>query len=62
MGEKCTSGNISSENINLLFSSMQRCHEHADKFLKHKNGEGQHTIHAMGHCHIDTGMEYTSTS
>ena len=40
---------------------MQRCHEHADKFLKQKNGEGQHTIHAMGHCHIDTGMGYTST-
>ncbi|CAB3990286.1 alpha-mannosidase 2C1-like [Paramuricea clavata] len=34
--------------------TFKRCHEHAEKFLKQKNGESQHVIHAMGHCHIDT--------
>jgi hypothetical protein len=38
--------------ISFFFKS---CHEHAEKFLKQKNGESQHVIHAMGHCHIDTG-------
>lgn len=27
----------------------------SDKFFKTKNREGQHTVHAMGHCHIDSG-------
>ncbi len=27
----------------------------AKKFLSEKNGDSQHTIHAMGHCHIDSG-------
>ncbi|XP_072045135.1 alpha-mannosidase 2C1-like [Amphiura filiformis] len=26
----------------------------AKKFLTEKNGDSQHTIHAMGHCHIDS--------
>lgn len=27
----------------------------ASKFFGQRGGESQHTIHAMGHCHIDTG-------
>ncbi len=27
----------------------------AAKFLSQKNGESQHNISAIGHCHIDTG-------
>lgn len=27
----------------------------ASKFFGQCGGESQHTIHAMGHCHIDTG-------
>ena len=27
----------------------------ASKFFAQRGGESQHTIHAMGHCHIDTG-------
>lgn len=27
----------------------------ASKFFGQRWGESQHTIHAMGHCHIDTG-------
>lgn len=27
----------------------------ASKFFGQHGGESQHTIHAMGHCHIDTG-------
>ncbi|XP_028679248.1 alpha-mannosidase 2C1 [Erpetoichthys calabaricus] len=26
----------------------------AKKFFSEKNGDSQHTVHAMGHCHIDT--------
>ncbi|XP_055518623.1 alpha-mannosidase 2C1 [Leucoraja erinacea] len=26
----------------------------ADAFLQQKNGESQHVVHAMGHCHIDS--------
>jgi hypothetical protein len=27
----------------------------ACKFFSQRGGESQHTIHATGHCHIDTG-------
>ena len=27
----------------------------ASRFFGQRGGESQHTIHAMGHCHIDTG-------
>lgn len=27
----------------------------ASKFFGQRGGESQHTIHALGHCHIDTG-------
>lgn len=27
----------------------------ASRFFSQHGGESQHTLHAMGHCHIDTG-------
>ena len=33
-----------------------RCHDIAKKFFNQKNGDSQHTIHAMGHAHMDTGI------
>lgn len=32
----------------------------ASKFFGQHGGESQHTIHAMGHCHIDTGRTPTT--
>lgn len=40
------------------FSIFGRCRALAAKFLSEKNGDSQHTIHAMGHCHIDSGASY----
>lgn len=37
-------------------SSFPRAHGLAHKFFSQRNGESQHTVHAMGHCHIDTGL------
>jgi len=34
-------------------TALQRAHEIATRFLKQKNGESQHQIHAVGNCHID---------
>ena len=34
---------------------MGRCRAIAARFLGERNGDSQHTIHAMGHCHIDSG-------
>ncbi|XP_068595309.1 alpha-mannosidase 2C1 [Brachionichthys hirsutus] len=34
--------------------SFSKAHDLAHKFFKQRNGESQHTAHAMGHCHIDT--------
>lgn len=31
-----------------------KVHALADKFFSQRNGQSQHTVHAMGHCHIDT--------
>ena len=28
----------------------------AESFFTQRNGGSQHTVHAMGHCHIDTGL------
>ena len=36
-------------------SSVFRCHAIAARFLGERNGDSQHVIHAMGHCHIDSG-------
>lgn len=32
-----------------------RCRAIAAKVLSERNGDSQHVIHAMGHCHIDSG-------
>jgi len=34
-------------------TSYRRAHEIAARFLKQTNGESQHQVHAVGHCHID---------
>ena len=36
--------------------------EIAQQFFKQTNGESQHIISAVGHCHIDTGKENTEFS
>ena len=33
-----------------------RCREVAAKFMSERNGDSQHVLHVMGHCHIDSGM------
>ncbi|RVE71820.1 hypothetical protein OJAV_G00055550 [Oryzias javanicus] len=35
-------------------SSFSEAHDLARKFFSQRNGESQHTVHAMGHCHIDS--------
>ncbi|KAI9490397.1 galactose mutarotase-like domain-containing protein [Zychaea mexicana] len=35
--------------------SIEECLRIASKFLSAKNGDSQHDIIALGHCHIDTG-------
>ncbi|XP_068168621.1 alpha-mannosidase 2C1 isoform X2 [Antennarius striatus] len=35
-------------------SSFSKARGLAHKFFNQRNGESQHTTHAMGHCHIDT--------
>uniref|UniRef100_A0AAQ6A5A0 alpha-mannosidase n=1 Tax=Amphiprion ocellaris TaxID=80972 RepID=A0AAQ6A5A0_AMPOC len=35
-------------------SSFSKAHSLAQKFFSQRNGESQHTVHAMGHCHIDS--------
>ncbi|XP_015256248.1 PREDICTED: alpha-mannosidase 2C1 [Cyprinodon variegatus] len=35
-------------------SSFSKAHSLAHKFFNQRNGESQHTVHAMGHCHIDS--------
>uniref|UniRef100_A0A3P9LWC2 Mannosidase, alpha, class 2C, member 1 n=1 Tax=Oryzias latipes TaxID=8090 RepID=A0A3P9LWC2_ORYLA len=35
-------------------SSFSEAHNLACKFFSQRNGESQHTVHAMGHCHIDS--------
>jgi len=37
-------------------STYDECHKIAAKFLSQKNGDSQHTLYAMGHAHIDTGI------
>lgn len=36
-------------------SSFSKARTLAQTFFSQPNGESQHTIHAMGHCHIDSG-------
>ncbi|XP_072242006.1 alpha-mannosidase 2C1 isoform X2 [Leuresthes tenuis] len=35
-------------------SSFSKARSLAHKFFSQRNGESQHTVHAMGHCHIDS--------
>lgn len=35
-------------------SSFSRARSLAQKFFSQRNGDSQHTVHAMGHCHIDS--------
>uniref|UniRef100_UPI00398E4B12 alpha-mannosidase 2C1 isoform X2 n=1 Tax=Pristiophorus japonicus TaxID=55135 RepID=UPI00398E4B12 len=35
-------------------STFSEVRQLASAFLQQQNGESQHTVHAMGHCHIDT--------
>uniref|UniRef100_A0A3Q3J1N8 alpha-mannosidase n=1 Tax=Monopterus albus TaxID=43700 RepID=A0A3Q3J1N8_MONAL len=35
-------------------SSFSKVHSLAQNFFSQRNGESQHTVHAMGHCHIDS--------
>ncbi|XP_062847801.1 alpha-mannosidase 2C1 [Trichomycterus rosablanca] len=35
-------------------SSFSSTRDLAQKFFSQRNGQSQHTVHAMGHCHIDT--------
>ncbi|TKS73487.1 Alpha-mannosidase 2C1 [Collichthys lucidus] len=35
-------------------SSFSKAHSLAHNFFRQRNGESQHTAHAMGHCHIDS--------
>lgn len=36
-------------------STFPAVHELACSIFRQMNGDSQHTIHAMGHCHIDSG-------
>lgn len=42
--------------------SFSKAHTLAQTFFSQPNGESQHTIHAMGHCHIDSGSRTFSLS
>ncbi|CAN9499336.1 unnamed protein product [Ophioblennius macclurei] len=35
-------------------STFSSAHSLAQNFFSQRNGDSQHTVHAMGHCHIDT--------
>ncbi|XP_030620900.1 alpha-mannosidase 2C1 [Chanos chanos] len=35
-------------------SSYPTAHDLAQRFFSQRNGESQHVVHAMGHCHIDS--------
>ncbi|XP_027029258.2 alpha-mannosidase 2C1 [Tachysurus fulvidraco] len=43
--------NLCDPNNPSTFSSARNL---AQKFFRQKNGQSQHIVHAMGHCHIDT--------
>uniref|UniRef100_A0A672J0Y4 Glycoside hydrolase family 38 central domain-containing protein n=1 Tax=Salarias fasciatus TaxID=181472 RepID=A0A672J0Y4_SALFA len=40
--------------------SFSRAHTLAQNFFSQRNGDSQHTVHAMGHCHIDSGLDFYS--
>lgn len=41
-------------------SSFSKAHSLAHTFFSQRNGDSQHTAHAMGHCHIDSGLSLMS--
>ncbi len=41
-------------------SSFFKAHRLAHNFFSQRNGDSQHTVHAMGHCHIDSGLSLIS--
>ena len=51
---------IANEMVNLCEptnpSTFPKTHNLAQKFFTQRNGQSQHTVHAMGHCHIDSGL------
>ncbi|KAI9312271.1 galactose mutarotase-like domain-containing protein [Dichotomocladium elegans] len=50
-----TANNIVNKFIPGSDESIERCLQIASTFLNAKNGDSQHEIIALGHCHIDTG-------
>lgn len=38
-------------------STFSSARQLAQKFFSQGNGQSQHVVHAMGHCHIDTGLK-----
>lgn len=38
--------------------SFSKARAHANAFFSQRNGDSQHTVHAIGHCHIDSGLLY----
>ena len=43
------------DKIIVLLLYINRACDIARKFFGEKNGDSQHTMFTMGHCHIDTG-------
>ncbi|XP_077998328.1 alpha-mannosidase 2C1-like isoform X2 [Glandiceps talaboti] len=39
--------------------TYKEAHQIAKEFFSQRNGDSQHTIHAMGHCHIDSAWLWT---
>lgn len=39
-------------------SSFFKVRSLAHNFFSQRNGQSQHTAHAMGHCHIDSGLNF----
>lgn len=37
-------------------ASFPKARARANVFFSQRNGDSQHTAHAMGHCHIDSGL------
>ncbi|KAI7865191.1 galactose mutarotase-like domain-containing protein [Spinellus fusiger] len=40
-------------------AALLACLDLSEKFLMAKNGDSQHKVHSMGHCHIDTAWLWT---
>ncbi|KAM9124617.1 alpha-mannosidase 2C1-like [Pangshura tecta] len=53
---------VANEMVNLLdvtdSSTFPAVHHLASSIFRQTNGESQHTIHAMGHCHIDSAWRW----